>query len=415
MLGLRPTRLLALLIAPVVLLGSACSDDGDSTPSVSGASSASSAGTSSTAATVSSKPAIHLGMIVNSTYKDVPPTGARAAIGRINEAGGINGRQLELVVCDTEDKAAVAAGCAQKFAADPSIIATVGDVSSFGGDTNPPLEKASVAGVGTVPLTAGDFGANRLFATTSGGLEFLGIASFLYDRVGSRKIGMAVIDDPGAQVLPGLANGILATRGAKLSGSVVVPVANADVSANVASLAKSDAQALALTEDVALRYLQAARQQGFTGPIMLSETTVRPELLKARLSPADLEKVYAISWFDKTSTGYADYLADLKKYQPTVQPGDLSANAWLSVNLFAKVAAGLDEVTREKVLVGLNAVSGFDTKGMTLPLDYTVKGTALGGAAPRLVPSSLEVFADRYEDGAWLPYEQVQQPITVFK
>jgi len=405
MFGLRSTRRLALLIVPLLLSTAACSSS----------SASKGAAPSDATATTSSQPAIRLGMIVNTTYKDVPPAGAKAAMARINAAGGIKGRPLELVVCDTTNTASVAATCAQKFAADASIVATVGDVSSFGGDTNPPLEKASVAGIGTVPLAAGDFGATRVFATTSGGLEFLGIASFLYDRVGARKIGIAVIDDPVAQALPGLVDGILAPRGGKLSGSVVVPVADADVSAKVASLAHSDAQALALTEDVGIRYLQAARQQGFSGPLMVSETTMRPELLKERMSAKDLEKVYAISWFDKTSSGYADYLGDLKKYQPKVKADDLSANAWLSVNVFAKVASGLDEVTREKVLAGMNALAGFDTKGMTPPLDYTVKGTALGGAAPRLVPSSLQVFADRYEDGSWVPFDKVQKPLTVFK
>ena len=133
------------------------------------------------------------------------------------------------------------------------------------------------------------------------------------------------------------------------------------------------------------------------------------------MSAADLEDLYAISWFDKTSEGYADYLADLKEYEPEALPGDLDTNAWLSVNIFESVASGLDEVTRENVLAGMNALSGFDTKGLTLSPDFTVEGTALGGAAPRLVPSSLHVFADRYEDGTWVPYDEVPQPLTVFE
>jgi hypothetical protein len=403
---------MALLLAPTFVGVAACSDDDPS------ASSSAPTSSSSEEAPTTALPAgdpIRLGIISNSEWLALAAGGAEAAVARINDAGGIHGRPLELVSCDNENNANAAAACAQQFAADGTLFATVGDVSSFGGDTNPPLEEAGVAGVGTVPLGFGDFAAPRVFATTSGGLEFLGIASFLHDELGAGGIGMATIDDPTAQALPVLVNGVLAPRGTELAATVVIPLASADVSSSAAALAGTDAQALALTEDLALRYVRAARQQGFTGPLMLSETVVPPTALEENLSPTDLAEVYAITWFDKTSDGYADYLSDLEQYQPDVEPSDLGVNAWLSVNMFAEVAGGLDEVTRASVFAAMNALSGYDTGGLTPPLDFTVEGTALGGAAPRLVPSAQTVFADRYEDGQWVPYAEEQEPILVFE
>ena len=404
----RPLRVAALAALALLAATTGCSDDADEGSST----------TVEEAPATSQAPEgepLRIGLISNTTWLELASAGAEAAIARINDAGGVDGRPLELVTCDNQDSANVAATCAQDFAADASLLATVGDVSSFGGDTHPPLEQAGIAGIGTVPLGFADFTEPRVFSATSGGLEFLGIASFLHDELGARAIGMATIDDPTAQALPALVDGVLAPRGTQLAASVVIPIASADVSSNAAALGDTDGQALALTEDLALRYVRAARQQGFTGPLMLSETVVPASVLEESLSATDLEDVYAITWFDKTSQGYADFLADMEQYQPDVEPGDLGANAWLSVNMFAEVVAGLGEISRSGVYEAMNALSGFDTGGMTPPLDYTVASTALGGAAPRLVPSVLTVFADRYDDGEWVPYAEDQEPIVVFE
>lgn len=358
---------------------------------------------------------IRLGLITRPLYMPFLPAGAEAAIERINDSGGVNGRPLELVTCSNEDNATAAAACAQKFADDPTIVATVGDNNSFGADTNPILENVKVAGVGTSPLGAGDYASPRIFASNSGGLEFLATAAFLYDALGSKNIGMAIIDSPTAQALPGLMDSqVLASRGAKLGGTVNIPVASADVSSQAAALSGLDGQAIALTQDLALRYIQASRQQGYAGPFMLSETVVAASALKEALSPDELKDVYAVTYFDKNSEGYKNFLSDMEMYRSDIVPGDLNAIAWLSVNMFAHVAEGLDEVTREGIWDAMNALSDYDTDGMTQPLDFTTAGTALGGKAPRLVPSVLAVYADVYKDGEYVPVSDDQVPIPVF-
>lgn len=334
---------------------------------------------------------------------------------RINDQGGINGRPLELVVCDDQQNATGAAKCAQDFADDSSLIATVGDVTAFGADSNPILEGADLAGVGTAILSAGDFASPRIFATNPGALALLGMASFLYDDMGARSIGMALIDDPAAQALPGLIDAaILGPRNSKLGATATIPVAAADVAPQAAALVGSDAHMLALTGDLVLRYIKEARQQGSTAPIVTAESTSSAVVLKGSLSSEELTEVYGISYFDKTSKGYADFAADMEKYEPDTELSDLNANSWLSVNMFALVAEGLDDVSRASVLAAMNSLSGYDTAGMTPALDYTVAGEAMGGAAPRLVPSAQAVFADRYDNGEWVPVAGVQKAIYIF-
>lgn len=394
----------------------ACGDDSGSGASAASTTNApaASAATTATVAKATGTP-IRLGLITRALYMPLGPPGAQAAIDRINAAGGVNGHPLELVPCSNDDKAATAATCAQKYVADPTIVATVGDTSAFGGDSNPPMELAKIAGVGTQPSGGGDFASPRVFPNVPGGNSLLGAVAFAYDKLNAKKIGMAVIDSPTAQALPGLVNAnVLKSRGSALAATAVVPTSAADVSSQAASLIKSDAVVLAVTADLGIRLIKSMRQQGFTGPVVVSETTIDPTTVKNSLSPTEADKLYAVSFFDKTSAGYKRFLDDMEKYQPKATVTDLAGVAWLGANTFADVASKLPSVTRQSVWDAMNQLTNYDTGGMTAPLDYTKPGTALGGKAPRLFDPILQVYADVYKDGEYPPVEAKQVPIRVF-
>lgn len=406
---MRRIKLVTALFAVVALVAAGCGGDDDD-----GSDAGGNEGGGATHELTGDP--IRLGMITRPLYVDFAPAGAEAAIARINAEGGIDGRPLELVVCSNEDNANAAASCARDFAEDPSIIATVGDNNSFGGDSNPPLEEAMIAGVGTSPIGSADYASPRIFPSNSGGLQFLASAAFLHDEMEAESIGMATIDTPTAQALPGLIDDtILGPRDAQLADTVAIPATAADVSSQAAALAESDGLMLALTEDLAVRFIQSARQQGFEGPFVLSETVTTAEALQEALSPDVAEDIFTLAYYDKHSDGYARFLEDMEEHQPDVTPGDLGAISWLSVNMFAHVAADLPEITREAVWDAMGSLSNFDTEGMTAePLDFTTPGEALGGNAPQLVPSVMSVYVDRYEDGEYVPLEDPQEPIAIF-
>jgi len=395
-------------VIALVALAAACGSSSKSTAS----------GGSTSTSTAAAKPTgtpIRLGLITRALYLPLGPPGAQAAIKRINDSGGVNGHPLELVPCSNDDKPATAATCAQKYVEDKSIIATVGDTSAFGADTNPPLDAAKIAGVGTQPSGAGDFNSPRIFPTVPGGNSLLGAVAFAYDTLKAKKIGMAVIDSPTAQALPGLVDSqVLKSRGTALTSKAVVPTAAADVSAQAATLVNSDAVVLAVTADLGIRLIKAMRQQGFTGPVVVSETTIDAHTVEKSLTPTEADKLYAVSFFNKSSDGYKRFLADMKKYQSDAIITDLAGVAWLGVNMFADVASKLPSITREAVYDAMGKLSGYDTGGMTKPLSYTTPGTALGGKAVRLFDSVLFVWADVYKNGDYPPVDPKQTPIPVF-
>src|ERR1700722_16850535 len=149
---------------------------------------------------------IALGMILNTVYLPYAPEGAQAAVAAINAAGGVKGHPLELDTCDDQLNANAAAACASGFVNNPSVIATAGNESSYGAETNPVLASAKIAGIGTNLLGTGDYAAPNVFAFSSGGLEFLAGARFLFKDLRASQMGMVIESTPTGAALPALVN-----------------------------------------------------------------------------------------------------------------------------------------------------------------------------------------------------------------
>jgi hypothetical protein len=207
---------------------------------------------------------------------------------------------------------------------------------------------------------------------------------------------------------------VLQPLGSKLAGVATIPPTATDVSSLAASLTYTNGQLLVVTQAVVERYIAASRQQGYKGPFIVSETQLDPRQMAKDLSGPDLDQVYGTSYFNKDSSGYQHFLADMHKYQPKDPPNDLNAIAWLSVETFAKVAATLPAITRQSVWDAMSGQSALTTDGMTPALNFSKPGEALGGTAPRLITGVQGIYIDRYQDGQWKPYYAPQKPVPLF-
>lgn len=356
---------------------------------------------------------IHLGLIANSTSFEALSQGAQIAIDAVNAKGGVQGRPLKLVACDNKINTNAAAGCARQFAADKQMIATVGSISTFGGDTNPVLEAAGLAGIGTAPLGAGDFSSPVVFPVTPGGQVIVAGAILLQDTLKDERKGVITMDTPTATALPGLIDSaIYGPRGTKLAVRASVPVSAADLGPQSAALAGTDGVVVALTTQLQYRYIQTARQQGYDGDIVISGTEADPGVIAKQLAGAD-SNLYIMSQFDRTSAGFTAMQADIKTYDASAPANDTVASGYLSVKIFAEVAAGLPSLSRSTVLDAMKGLHGFDTDGLTLPLDYTVPGRALGGQAPRLFPAITVAYPYKYADHKFVPVGD-GEPIDIY-
>lgn len=384
-------------LAPLLAIFAACSSSSGAGSGVSG----SSPGTKASNA-------IRLMLIGPELYTKDSVLGAEAAADDVNAHGGVKGRPIEIDTCFDNLDANKSADCARKAVADPSTLAFVGNVTSFGDSVDPIAERAGMASIAAALVSAADFSSPNVFPTHGGRpLTVISTATLCTNVLGAKQIGTAYADIPGASNAAAQAQGITKSRGLPDPKSVAIPLAAADLSPQVAAVAKSDCILAMMPVDLMSRFIKTARQQGVNSPIVAPATLYSPRMLDKQLG-ANIKNVYIAEVFDTFSEGYKEMQAAVAKFRGNDAVRDLtasSASAWLGVHMFADVANKTEgSLTRQAVLDGLHHLSGYDTKGLTTaPLDYTVKATAMGGQIPNLRPSVTGIWPLQYLNGKLVP------------
>lgn len=334
--------------------------------------------------------------------------GAAVAAESINAAGGVNGRPIEVVVCDDNMDINKSAECAREAIADPNVIAFVASHTNVGGTSSAAVEQAGMAAIGSTMYVESDYSSPVVFPVTGGGpVNGTARGVLCADVLGAELLGVPYVDVASAAAAAEMVRlQVTEPRGLPDPVTVAVPYTAADVSAQVAALRDTDCMAIALNTDVSSRLILTARQQGINVPAVVPGTENNPTTISAQLGE-DAENVYLTTLTNHFSEGYQEMEAAVAEYRPgdTGIVTDQTAQAWLAMQVFAHVAGGVDgDLTREAVLDGMRNLSGFDTKGMTrAPLDYTVEATALGGEVPNLYPSVTGAWAIEFRDGEFVP------------
>jgi branched-chain amino acid transport system substrate-binding protein len=329
---------------------------------------------------------LKLGTVTTPQNLATMTAGVRSAAAAINKAGGVQGRPVEVSVCDNQASPTAAGACAQGFADDHSTLATVGNVTE-GATTNPIFEKAGMASIGGAIISKADYTSPIVFPTEAGALNLVGAVGAMVRDLKLKKLGEVNIDRPAASALPDLVNSVvLNPLGMKFAATASVPITSTDLTPQAAALAGTDGQLVSLTTDLAIGYIRAARKQGFQGPLLINASQLSETQIKDALKGANQE-LYSAGAYDISSPGWKQMQDEAKAFgvDPTLVNG-IFATGWLAVHMFAKVAAKLPTISRASVLDAMSKLTALDTNGMTAPLNYTVPGTKFGGKAPRLFP-----------------------------
>src|SRR5947209_3814411 len=172
--------------------------------------------------------------------------GAQAAVKYINnELGGVDGRPLELVTCDTDGTPDRSLACAHQLL-DQKPVALVGGRDGGGPAALAVYETAHLVHLGGAAVTTAEQTAAGGFRFSPFTLTFPALADFAVDRLGARRITVIASDDAvGHGLAEGLVGPALAKKGAEGSfvfypasqtgqAAALVQAANADPDAIVA-------------------------------------------------------------------------------------------------------------------------------------------------------------------------------------
>lgn len=297
--------------------------------------------------------------------------GAQACFNAINRAGGINGRQIELVMADDEFNPAKAKENAVKFASDAGVVALLHPQGT--------RQTAEVMNaVRTVPIVGPNSGttalhkrgANNVFwVRTNYDVELERLVRFA-DTLNLKQIALVYPNDPfGLSVLDGF-NAALARRNIKAVGIASTPgTASLEVGPAAKALAAVPAQVLIMSLVGTLpAFHEAYRAAGGTAiSFALSLGGSAPNLAAMAKQPE--RPIFSVI----VPPPNAERFELARRYRADMRASNLSGDSLVSLEGYADarvLAEGIRRagarIDRDSVTAGLESMSDFDLGGLRI-------------------------------------------------
>jgi branched-chain amino acid transport system substrate-binding protein len=370
--------------AAVAVAAAACSSQSSSLTGGSSSGPASPASGAATSAPKLSGTPVHIVSIDDGSdtlpFTDVS-VAIKAIVTSVNASGGINGHPLEYTICTTNGgDNNVGAQCARAAAADPSVVAVVGEWSQTGTTVNPILEQAKMASIGLFPQASSDYTSPVAFPVSSGTVGIVaGMVTLATDVLKAKTIGLAYTSSPQGAALQQLLQPIAKAHGAQLTKTTAIPAGAADVSSNVeASADGTNAVALSTRAQDSVKYIQAASQLGIATPLV-APANFDASLIK--LLPGGGSGLYFSDSFLREGPSYNAYKAQISAVDPSQVSSLRTINVWVAAQAFIAAAKTAKSLTRAGILAAVQKLTSFSDGGITPALDFAEPAS---GSLPRL-------------------------------
>ncbi len=309
--------------------------------------------------------------------------GAQMAADKINEAGGINGKQVVLKSFDSKNDAKEAAEVARLICQDKTILATIGDFSSTCCMATAPIYEENK----TVQISpsAGLIDFPRVgpynFSTT-GVQENDG--GFLMNRVINEKMGaksVAIVytnNDYGLNMLSYM------TQEAEADGVVItdteaIASGEKDFTAIVSKMRQTEPEAVAImgSYNEVANCVKQIRQVGWDVPVAISGSALTDQLVE--LLGDDVNGIYSnIAFVASDNTPETKEFNEEFTKRANMPPSFHSISTYDTVMLVCDAAIKCgDNLNRETLKDAIQNYKGFD--GLMGPFEFTEDGAVYRG------------------------------------
>jgi ABC-type branched-subunit amino acid transport system substrate-binding protein len=296
----------------------------------------------------------------------------------INERGGINGRQINVIVCNDSFRADGAQTCARQAVAQ-NAVALVGGISIFDGGMLPILEAAKIPWLGELPFQTLAYTSPVSYPIVNGGFYRTALAA--QAARDCQRVALVDAGQGSAADIPFLNAGMKSEGKAFLSPRVSVKASAPDFSGYAAQVKATNPECLLLDiNSIATQRLIPALQQ-IGVPVnkvySVTDNVLSPDVVK--LLGSTLNGWVACSWFSDTNAKeWADYRAAVDKYHllaefPTAKIGtNGEANTWASYQLLkAAVSKVQGDVTGAKLIDVLDHSNKLNFGDLMPAIDFT--------------------------------------------
>ena len=333
----------------------------------------------------------------------------QARIAAQNKAGGVNGRQLEAIVCNDKADANEAAVCARS-AQTEGAVAVVGGVSAVGNALAGALDSYGIVYTGMRPLAPAETNAKVSFPLVGGGSSSGGGAGmYAVEGLGCKTPYTIAGDVPANRATTaGFVAGVKAAGGAAPQG-VLTPAAVADYAPTAAAAANAGADCiyLAMSPEEIVKIVPALRQAMPAATLIGSSGAFPPPTVKALGDRAE-GIVLTDSLVPVGVTGNAvidQFKAEMKENAPDAAVDGFALSSWFGTKvLIDRVLSTLDgQVDAKAVLNAYNALG--DIRGDGVQGDFSFQTPSPYAAQPRLFNRTYVVLvvkggAQTLKDGA---------------
>jgi ABC-type branched-subunit amino acid transport system substrate-binding protein len=364
---------------------------------------------------------IKIGVVTNvgsalSNYPDIQ-VGVQAAVHAVNEDGGINGRELELVFCNTRGDVNQAATCGREMV-DDGVVAIVGQASAFAATTQPVTFAAGIPEIGNLPLGEVETWTSEFSNPLSAGHPGNTAATmFAAKQMGLESVVIANVDIPGGN--GGADIGEVAAKGVGLDVKERIRIPStgvADYTPFVQRAVDSGADALyVLHGPVAfVAMVKAADAIGADIQVLGSGFTLgqseaanlgalaeRVILASPLPSVDDLDNEVVARYHEELDADGVPMTLELRRIA--------GLNGWLAAHAAAEVLRTIDgEVTRESVVEALKTTEPIELGGGIVFDPASLTTDVAADAYPRAPKAPVYFFT--YKDGKMV--DAGLEPIT---
>ena len=284
--------------------------------------------------------------------------GAIAAAKALTKAGGLGGRPVKVLVCDTANDPNRAAECGRE-AVSEGVVALVGNLSVHSGEFLPLMAENKIPSIGLNPATAADFTSTAAFPVTGGAVATFGTLPRGLAEQGAKKIALVRPDIAAGAVLKTFANNALKSFDQEIVADVPIPTGAPDMSTYVASATAGDPDAIVvgLPGEDALDFVLAARQVDPDLKFGLISTEIGAV---TKALGADANGILQVSAFYARSQAKVAW----KKWDAAMKAAgfkkETSGLSYAATLVLAEVAKDLPEITGPAVFDALPGVTDLD-------------------------------------------------------
>jgi len=310
-----------------------------------------------------------------------------AAIEAFNKRGGVgvNGLQMEGIVCDSRADANQEVDCARQMEED-GVVATVNDLAF----NNPAgvvevMEAAGIPRIGLLPTNIAEFASSASYPISAGAIaNYIGAALGFADA-GLQTVTLVRTDAPTGASFRGFVEPLFTAAGVEIVGDIALATGATDYAPYVSEIERTEADAVLLSVggDAATQLIAAMSQLNFKIPMGGAPGTFEIETLRKYKAVTKgtllVESFpYATKNNAKEFPGLKQYFKDMKvSGVENLQPANLettSFSPWFGVLAFVNVTKDLDTFTAATVTEALQTVQDVDLLGLTPPWTPSTPG-----------------------------------------